>query len=291
MFLNKENNEEKNNNDINNQCINEMENEVSDTTKVKTKLSLHTNVEGSTSDYQKKYLKEELAQYDLLEDGQLIFQPVYSFEEGDKTEVQIYVRNATRKTIQFNKLPVCLVSANGQVFGKQILNMTDLGAVPPYSARPYKIFLENKNIFNQELLKEQWSIDYEIDIEELGKYDVLLENLPKDISKDRYDELKSYLEVVSGETSLTPYEVGFDKNGDIYAILIIKNGSMEPLDITKVPITIKDAAGKNVLSGVYDINNLTVSPLGARVYSFVFPQDSMILHDFDLSKWTLEFVA
>lgn len=291
LFSNNANNEKKNSDEIKNEYISETTSKISDTTKVKTKLSLHPNVEHSTSDFQKKYLDEELDQYGLLEDGQVIFQPVYTFEDGDKIEIQIYVRNATSQTVQFNKLPVCLVSINGQVFGKQILKMSDLGEVPPYSARPYKMFFENKNVFNRELLKNEWAIDYEKELEELGRYDVIFENLPKDICKERYDELIAHLEVVPGETSLTPYEVGLDKNGYIYALLIIKNGSKEPLDITKVPITIKDAVGKKVLSGIYDINNAIVSPLGARVYNFVFPQDSTSLEKFDLSTWTLEFVA
>ena len=111
-------------------------------------IELHLNEydTGVMSDFQKDFLREELAELPNLEDGQVSITGIYTFGMGEKLEVSVYLRNGLSKQINFDKVPLVIINNNGDVLAKQVIDMGDFGILPPFSARPYKVYFDKANL-------------------------------------------------------------------------------------------------------------------------------------------------
>nr|WP_242977221.1 SLAP domain-containing protein [Clostridium botulinum] len=69
----------------------------------------------------------------------------------------------------------------------------------------------------------------------------------------------------------------------------MRNGCNKGINIEKLPMTIKDEKGNFVASEVFNLKDLKVSPMKAKVCNFAFPLQIKEKAVIPLDSWQIEY--
>ena len=268
---------------------------VSEKEAVNIKLHLNEYDRGAMSDFQKEFLREELDELPLLENGQVSINGIYTFDMGDKIEVSVYLRNGLSKKINFDKVPLVIVNKNGDVLAKQIIDMKDFGILPPFSARPYKIYFDRISLFVDTISIDDWKIQFEKSISSVNTVKVELENMQGD---DHYELKRSFTKflnklslIKAGDVNIEVFKTLKGMDNSISVVFLIRNGCNKIVILERLPIIVRDEQGKVVASGIFDIENTSVNPHKAKACEFTITEDYIVNEDFDINKCKVYFRA
>ncbi|MCT8978559.1 SLAP domain-containing protein [Clostridium sp. CX1] len=264
-----------------------------DKTYVSTVLSLLEHDENVMSDVQKEILEEEIAELPKIVEGQLNVTGIYAYDQGEKFEVKAYIRNGLSEKVILRKVPFYILNSKDEILGQQMFNLESLGELPPRSARPVKLYFEKKNIKVDTIPMDDWKLAFDARLKASKTVRVQFEDLPEDIDiadKLVYDNfLNEIPELNEGEVSLSTFSVGIQKNGNILVTLVARNGNNQPINIEKVPVTLKDPNGTVVKSELFKLSDFTINPLKARICNLIFPTGVKVEEDTALKDWTVSF--
>jgi SLAP domain-containing protein len=260
-------------------------------------IELHLNEydTGVMSDFQKEFLREELAELPQLEDGQVSINGIYTFDMGDKIEVSVYLRNGLSKQINFDKVPLVIVNKNGEVLAKQIMEMNDFGILPPFSARPYKVYFDKANLFVDTISNDDFKIQFEQSISAINTVEVELEGMPENIDHQLKSSFAKFLDklplIKAGDVNIEVFKTLKGMDNSISIVFMIRNGCDKTIKLEKLPIIVKDEQGQAVAKGVFVIENVSVNPHKAKVYDFTITEDYIVNKDFDITNCKVYFKA
>jgi SLAP domain-containing protein len=259
------------------------------------KLHLNEYDTGVMSDFQKEFLREELAELPNLEDGQVSINGIYTFDMGDKVEVSVYLRNGLSKQINFDKVPLVIVNKNGDILAKQVMDMGEFGILPPLSARPYKVYFDKKNLLVDTISNDDFKIQFEKSISAINTVKVELECMPTDMDHQLLSSFTKFLDklplIKAGDVNLEVFKTLRGVNNSISIVFMIRNGCDKIIKLERLPIIVKDEQGETVATGVFDIDNVSVNPHKAKVYDFTITEEYVVNKDFDISNCKVYFKA
>ncbi|QGU95837.1 SLAP domain-containing protein [Clostridium bovifaecis] len=262
---------------------------------VKTEISIHPDLEERISKFQMETLNEEIASLPPIKEGDVNISTDFIFDIGDKYEASIFIRNGLNRPINFEQVPFVLVNDKGEVVGHKIFNLREIGEIPPLSVRPWKLYFgkEEIDLGDNELKDVKIVFDTRVKAERTLKLEY--EDFPKEIKgvhRDKYEKFLSDLPLLrNGQVSISAYNVDLNENGGLSIVLVIRNGSDRQIKLEKLPITVKDARDIEIARGVFELKDegITVNPLKAKLYSFVFPKENILQDELHLSKWSVSF--
>jgi SLAP domain-containing protein len=265
-----------------------------ETDAVNIKLSLNENESDRISDMQKDYLEEEMKEViPQIEDGQVNVSGAYVFDEGNRLEVKIYIVNGLSTPINFDKVPFCIVNSKGEQLAYQIFELNEMGDIPPYSARPWKIYFDKKNVFVNEILKDDWKIVFDNKIKAVKYVNLELEQIPAEMEVKEVNTFKQFLNSLprleEGQVSISVFTITQYKNNNLLMTLMVRNAANRAIKLEKLPMTIKTSDGRIVLSGTFDLNDFEVNSHKARILSLVFEKELILDEEFDLSTCSVTF--
>ncbi|MBZ9636579.1 SLAP domain-containing protein [Clostridium sp. FP1] len=260
-------------------------------------IDLHLNEydKGVMSDFQKDFLSEELAGMPPLEDGQVSINGVYTFDMGDKIEVSVYLRNGLANQINFHKVPLVIINQKGEVLAKQIMDMHDFGILPPFSARPYKVYFDKINVFVDTIPMDDWKIQFEKSISAIKTVKVELDEMPKNMDRDLKNSFIKFLNklplIRSGDVNIEVFKTLRCMDNSISIVFLILNGYDKIVKLERLPILIVDEQGEVVAKGIFDIENINVNPHKAKIYDFTITEEYIVNKDYDISNCKVYFKA
>ena len=263
--------------------------------KEKLNIELHLNEydKGVMSDFQKELLRDELAGLPDLEDGQVSINGIYTFDMGDKIEVSVYLRNGLSKQINFDKVPLVIINQKGNILAKQMMEMKDFGLLPPFSARPYKIYFDKVNVFVDTIPMDDWSIQFEKSISAINTVTVELEEMPENMDRDSKDKITKFLNklplIKAEDINIEVFETEKYMDNSISIVVLIRNGCDKIIKLEKLPMVIEDSQGEIVAKGIFDTKNVTVNPHKARIYEFIITEDYIVNKDYDINNCKVFF--
>jgi len=258
-------------------------------------INLHLNEydKAAMSDFQKEFLSEELARLPALEDGQVSINGIYAFDMGDKIEVSAYLRNGLSKQINFDKVPLVIINKNGDVLAKQTMDMKDFGLLPPFSARPYKIYFDKVNVFVDTIPMDDWKIQFEKSISAINTVQVELEGMPENMDPDSKNNITKFLNKLpllkSGDVNIEIYETEKCMDNSISIVVLISNGCDKIINLEKLPILVEDLQGQLIAKGIFDTKDVTVNPHKAKIYEFIITEDYIVNKDYDINNCKVFF--
>ncbi|MCB2296826.1 SLAP domain-containing protein [Clostridium tagluense] len=260
-------------------------------------INLHLNEydKGVMSDFQKDFLSDELAGMPPLEDGQVSINGVYTFDMGDKIEVSVYLRNGLANQINFHKVPLVIINQKGEVLAKQIMDMHDFGILPPFSARPYKVYFDKINVFVDTIPMDDWKIQFEKSISAIKTVKVELDEMPKNMDRDLKNSFIKFLNklplIRSGDVNIEVFKTLRCMDNSISVVFLILNGYDKIVKLERLPILIVDEQGEVVAKGIFDIENINVNPHKAKIYDFTITEEYIVNKDYDISNCKVYFKA
>lgn len=261
---------------------------------VDIKLSLTPEMEVVMSEVQKDYLEEEMVEaIPKIEKGQVNISGVYAYKDGDQWEVKFYIVNGLNQQLNFEKVPLKIITSAGEEIAYQVFNLKGIGNIPPYSARPAKVYFNKENVFVDEIKHGDWKITFDANIKGVTYADIEFENFPEQMEekdKNAFNEfLKNIPKIEKGEVSINLFTMIQYKNGDILITLVLRNGLNKEIKIEELPLTLRDENEDIVFSSIYRLEDFKISPQKARILSVVVKKDILLNEEVDLTKAKLSF--
>ena len=260
-------------------------------------MELHLNEydTGVMSDFQKEFLREELAELPPIEDGQVSINGTYAFDMGDKIEVSVYLRNGLSKQVNFDQVPLEITNKKGDVLAKQVVDMKNFGILPPFSARPYKVYFDKANLFVDAISNDDFKVQFEASISAINTVEVEFEDMPEKIDHELKTSLTEFLKklplVKNGDVNIEVFKTLKCMDNSISIVFLIRNGYDKAIKLEKLPITVKNAQGELIASGVFDIENVSVNSHKAKIYDFTITEEYIVNKDFHIENCKVYFNA
>ncbi|MGE5702146.1 MAG: SLAP domain-containing protein, partial [Clostridia bacterium] len=92
------------------------------------------------------------------------------------------------------------------------------------------------------------------------------------------------------EVNMHSVQLSKDNDGSLRALMLIRNGAQQALTFEKLPLALHDATGDIAAKGLFEIGSLTVNPQTSKPWLFIFPPESMIKQDPDLTSWKMSVI-
>ncbi|KEI06437.1 SLAP domain-containing protein [Clostridium botulinum C] len=261
---------------------------------IDTEISVHPEMEGSISKFQMQCLQDELKTLPSIKEGEVDVNTDFFFELEDKYEASIFIRNGLATGINLEKIPFIVLGKNDEELGRKVFNLREVGEIPPRSVRPWKIYFKKDELSIGKNDLKDLKIIFDSRLKAAGVVKVRYENLPSGIQGQERKKYEDFLENLpllrEGQVTMTAYDVHITEEGKIAVELVIRNGRHNGVDVQRVPLSVYDANHKLVVSGVFYLEDISISPISAKVYSFSFSKDEILREDFDLKNWTVEFM-
>ncbi|MFF0828404.1 accessory Sec system S-layer assembly protein [Brevibacillus sp. NPDC003359] len=262
-----------------------------ESTGVITTLSLHELWEkelGAQEKYSLSFMAQEL---EPLQPGNISLAGTSLVPHDDGIEVVAFVRNSTDRPISLNEMTLVVLFGDQELFTRQSFDLSELGEIPPRSARPWSFVFAREHFLQVEVLLVNWKIAFEM----AQKKMVLPQQLELEESwiKALTDEQKTSLielaknlpALKEGEVNIQSVQIRRTESGALNAMLLIRNGSVQSLSFEKLPLALYDASGDKVAEGLFELGSLTVNANTSKPWLFIFPPESILKEELDLSRW------
>lgn len=202
------------------------------------------------------------------------------------------LRSTVQQGINFKSTVIFLLDEEQNVIAKKEFNLDGLGTIPANGARPWKFSFSPSDIVKSvELPMSEWSLAFELKQEH--QLD-LEESWEESIAKKTRLSLE---EIVANAPTLKPGEVNFmgisakaEEDKGLSVTLLIRNGSGKNMDLSQIPLGVKDATGIEVARGAFTLDNFTVKANTSKPWTFIFPTTMVHTDDIDLTTWSVYLI-
>lgn len=212
--------------------------------------------------------------------------PFFTNVLADGYLVLAFLRNACDRDILLQKLPLSLVTPDGEVVARKTFDMMPFGILGRFVARPSEFMF-------------RWSEFTRVPEQEVP-LTLVYEGKPKkrEVTPEHYtetnglspQEMDKYMEAaedkmgaIPGQVDLQVLDITAGEEGGLKIVVLFRNGLGKRLEFTEVPIRIQDKQGREVARVRYELSNLRVDPQSSRMWTFYVPEDSIKVKQVDPS--------
>lgn len=204
--------------------------------------------------------------------------PFFTNPTAEGFLVLTFIRNATKRDVVIKKLPLALVTAEGEVVARKTFDLVNIGAIADMSSRPCEFLFR----WDEFIKVPEQEIPLSIVIESSGKnkpvlpeaYKVSEGLTPDEISKYK-DMIDDQLEVLPGKVDIQPLDIASAEEGGLKVVVLFRNGLDKNLQFTEVPIIIRDKNQEEVARIQYGLKNMNVGANSSKLWGFYVPASSL----------------
>lgn len=260
-------------------------------TGVVTSLSLHASWEEKLSkqeQYALSFMAQELAP---LEKGNISLAGTSIVPHDAGVEVTAFVRNSTDRPMHLGEMTLVILFGDQQLFTRQTFDLSEIGEIPPRSARPWSFVFAREHFLQLDVLLANWKLAFELAQKKmvLPSQLELEESWIKALSDDQKNSLielaKNLPALKEGEVNFQSMQLRRTEEGALHVMLLIRNGSTQSLSFEKLPLVLYDATGDKVAEGAFHLNNFTVNANTSKPWMFIYPPEMIQKDDPDFSRW------
>lgn len=260
---------------------------------VETKLSLNEKQEAVASDIRKQFMEDEIKELPSIKEGDVNISTAYVYDEGDKLEVGVYIRNGLTRPINFEKVPLVLVNSKSEIVVEDIFELEELGIIPPHSVRPWTIKFDKKKLKIKNFDCRDLTIQFKKNMKAVEYVKVEAEDLPKNLTPLGKRAIKEYInnlpKLEKGQFSLSSFFVREEKDEELGVAVIFRNASGKEITVDKLPIKIYDANNNFAAGGVFNNLNIKVKDGKAIIKEFMFKKEQRQKGEFNFDKYLVKF--
>lgn len=258
---------------------------------VVTSLSLHETWEAKLSQQEKYALSFVAQELPPLAKGNISLAGTHLVPHEEGIEVTAFIRNSSDSPVLLENMTLVVLFGDQQLFTRQSFDLSVIGEIPAHAARPWSFVFTREHFLQVNVLLDNWKVAFEL----AQKKMVLPQQLEleeswikalSDQQKQAFIHLAKQLPALKeGEINVQSVQLRKQEDGALHAILLFRNGSNKPLSVDKLPLVVHDAADDIVAQGMFELNGFTVNPSTSKPWLFIFPPESVVKQDADLSRW------
>lgn len=272
---------------------NQQKQRVIESKKVHTELSLHEGWErhlDTEKKYTLRFLQAELPDMDEGTIGITGFSLVPSDAGVTAT---VFFRNATHLPLRFETIGLTIYGGK-EVIAKGRFDLSEIGAIPPYTSRPWEVFFPLETYEQTNTLFDRWKIvmDFGKQIIVWPKHldlDPAMEERMTEAQKERLYEIVDRLPAIAeNHVEINGFDIGKTPDGKLVIGLLFRNAMHREYNPQKLTLRVTTYEGELIASGTIDASNIKVRPGTSRPWLVVFPADRVKKPDFEPGKWLLK---
>ncbi|MGO0063624.1 SLAP domain-containing protein [Brevibacillus fluminis] len=263
--------------------------------KVDTELSLHPGWE-ERLDGEKKYalrfLQAELPKMPVGTVGVTGFSLIPE-EEG--ITVALFFRNTTEHPARFENLTLS-VFLDDRLFAKHQCDLTNMGAVPSGTSRPWEVFFPKESFVDDNFSFARWKVMMDVGSRKHVwpthlDLDPAMEARMTERQKDKLEYMVNNLPSLEpDQVEIVGFDLGKTKDGSIVIGALIRNATVHEYAPETLKVNITDAVGDVVVKGTMDMSKVRVKPHTSRPWIVVFPANIVRKPNADLREWHLHLI-
>jgi len=197
-----------------------------------------------------------------------------------------YIRNATNRSVLLQKLPLTLLTPDGEVAAKKTFDLIPAGPIGDMCSRPFE-FLFRWNEFSKLPESEvPLTLTYQKPAAPKKGGQELSQGLTKEEAEKYLKQAEETAPVKPGQVDLHVLDIVKGAENGLRVVVAFRNGLEKRLEFTEVPIIVNDEKGNNVARIQYTLQNMKVEAKSNRVWAFDIPSTSIRQEDVDLTKLT-----
>lgn len=255
-------------------------------------FSLHSSDGDRISDYNKEYMQKEIEELPTLKKGDINISGVYLYDVGDQYEVKVYIRNGFTDNVNFDQVPFIIVNGKGDILARQIFDLKEMGDIPPFAAKPWKLYFDKSKVKTENIEHDDWKILFDKGLEAFNNISTVFEGIPEYLDESSQNQLDDFLnslpKLKEGDFNISTFYVGVKENGGILIVFVIRNGMNENVVLNHLPVSVKDDSGKLVAGGIFD-TNLAVGMHKAKVCNLEFASENVSKGEVNLKSLKVYF--
>lgn len=256
---------------------------------VETILSFHPDWDvPKEQEYVFRFLTSEL---EPLKADQLSLSGIsIDVQEGSGTWlVKVFLRSSVQESISIDTAELILSGEDDKIYARKEFNLNQLGVIPSNSARPWVFEFEKPYQLVEEPPTNDWALNFNVqslvshslDIDS-SWYDILSEKQIKELE----EVVENLPELSKNELNLTGYQTHLNEDGSLNVVIFIRNSYNQTIDLETLPLEIVDASGEIVCKGDFNLPPLSVKGNTTKPWTFIFPKETILKEELDLSRWT-----
>lgn len=256
-----------------------------------TTLSLHESWEANLGAQEKYALSFMAQELEPLQEGNISLAGTALVPHDDGIEITAFIRNSSDHPINLKEMTLVVLFGDQQLFTRQTFDFSEIGEIPPRSARPWSFVFAREHFLQVNVLLANWKIAFEMAQKKmvLPQQLELEESWIKALSNEQKNfliELAKTLPALNeGEVNIQGVQIRRSEEGALHVMLLIRNGSPQSLSFETLPLALYDATGEKVAEGVFELGSLTVNANTSKPWLFIYPPESILLEQPDLSRW------
>lgn len=250
---------------------------------IKTDLSFHPHMSISTEQkYYFQFLNNELPP---LKPNQLSLSGIELKKENGRYIVTAFIRHTLNQSLSLGEAPLLLIGPNGELLGRKVFPLNELGELPPNSSRPWSFMFLESDLFVKELPETGWKLAFEIKKPHALDMEESWEKSLSDEDKQKLEQLvRSLAPPKEGELNFMGLQAKMGEDGSLIVTLLIRNGSYKNVRLEKLPLVVEDANKEIVARGAFSLQ-LEVKANTSKPWTFIFPKSLLTKEHIDLSAW------
>ncbi len=203
--------------------------------------------------------------------------------------VTAFVRNTIEQSLDLHPADLVLLDRNSQPFAKRKVDFTGLGALPPNTARPWRIEFPKESWLQEDMenLSRPWSLAFEKNLIHRVDYSGLDDTLLTEEIKQELDKFSEEAPLEDNAFSLLGLFAKLDAEENLVITLLLRNSTNRDLRVRQLPLKFYDAQGDLSAQGVFQFDELTIYPNTSKPVTLIFPESSILKNEMDLSKWSI----
>jgi SLAP domain-containing protein len=233
-----------------------------------------------------------------VEEGKLAIDGYKIGQTVDGLVVLAVLRNNMDVDIALEQVPLMLQDAQQNTIARSVFDMSEAGAIPAYSAVPWRFVFPYSDFLMPQMDLSSWSIGFhmesgviltavsELDFETTEEFS-LSEHIEAQDHRVHMDIQRALMET-EGQIGFMVGRVDVSEEGEYSVLLLVRNGCEEELRLPdNVSVTLLDGAEETVAEGLFDLSENPVPPLSVVSYTLTYPADAVRKADPDLSGWSV----
>jgi len=203
--------------------------------------------------------------------------PFFANPTPDGYLVLAFIRNAAQRDVLINRLPLALVSPEGEVVARKTFDLMAFGPIGDMSSRPCDFLFRWEEFLHVPEQEVPLTLVYEAPKHKpaVSEEPQLTDGLTRE-ETEKYTQLSlEKTPVIQGEVDLQVVDIVDAEQDGLKVVVLFRNGLSKRLEFTEVPIFVRTKQGEEVARVQYGLKNMKVEAESSRLWGFYIPADSL----------------
>ncbi|WP_217586209.1 accessory Sec system S-layer assembly protein [Lentibacillus saliphilus] len=202
------------------------------------------------------------------------------------------IRSTIHKPVRLKSSPIVLLGAEGRAIARTVVDFTELGVLRPNTSRPWQFEFPKASILvpgTPDL--QNWSLAFEKDTEHKLDMEDMERAGISEVSRAKLRKIVEQAPLLDrNELSFMGLGIKRNESGGLTSTILIRNGTMQDLQITQVPLVVHDATGDIVARGTFELSDFNIKANTSKPVTLVFPKSGIVKEHIDLSMWSIKAI-